>query len=229
MRLNNSLLFLLFVIGFFAGACNRVKEVVPAYTQELFPLEPGQSRIYLVIDTTYTTQAVNTDRFYRREVIERQEKDLLGRDIYVIQTYRSEYEFGNNYQWQPERVWSAYKDGQFAERMQENSRYLVLKFPVYRGLRWNGHLYNGRGEQLYKYQSIDTAITVEGVTYDPAVFVMNSLPSDTTSFIKYRLAYTVFAPEKGKVMVYDLTKVKDGPGGAFNPDKSYTHIELLLP
>lgn len=210
--------------------CNRIKNPIPEYTERIFPIEEGQSRIYWVIDTTYSVQDSFVDWFYRKEVIGKTETDLIGREVYRLETFRSEFDLGNNYDWKPERVWTVYKDDEFAERMQDNQRVLVLKFPVFPRIKWNGNLYNGKGEQEFKYQSIDTVLDVNGVQYDPLVFVLNSLPSDTTSLIKRRLAYELYAPDLGKVMHYDLTKVYDQPNSrVLNPDKSYTHIEMLIP
>lgn len=218
----------MFCLGFIQ--CNRIKNPIPEYTERIFPIEEGQSRIYWILDTTYSVQDTFVDWFYRKEVIGPTETDLLGREVYRLETFRSEYDLGSNYDWQPERIWTVYKDDEFAERMEDNQRTLVLKFPVFPGIKWNGNLYNGIGEQEFKYQSIDTVMDVQGVTYDPLVFVLNSLPSDTTSLIKQRLAYELYAPDIGKVMHYDLTKVYDQPNSRIpNPDKSYTHIEILVP
>jgi hypothetical protein len=209
--------------------CNRIKDPIPEYTQRIYPLETGQSRIYLVWDTTYTVQDTIVDWFYRKEVIGETETDLLGREVYRVETFRSEYALGQNYEFKPERVWTVYKDEEYVERYEENQRYLVLKFPVFPGIRWNGNLYNGLGEQAFKYQSIDTVLQVNGVEYDPLVFVMNSLPSDSTSQINYRIAYELYAPDIGKVMQFDITKVYRQPGDIKpDPDRSYSHIEMLV-
>lgn len=226
---------LLFIIGvgLFCLAfiqCNRIKTPIPEYTERIFPIEVGQSQIYWVIDTTYSVQDTLVDWFYRKEVIGETETDLLGREVYRLETFRSEYDLGTNYEWKPERVWTVYKDDEFAERVVDNQRVLVLKFPVFPKIKWNGNLYNGEGEQEFKYQSIDTVLEVNGMEYDPLIFVLNSLPSDTTSLIKQRLAYELYSPGIGKVMHYDLTKVYDQPNSRFlNPDKSYTHVEILVP
>jgi len=210
--------------------CNRVKSPIPEYVERIFPLEDGQSRIYWVIDTTFSVQDTFIDWYYRREVINGTETDLLGREVYRLETFRSEYDLGTNYDWKSERIWTVYKDEEFGERMEDNERVLVLKFPAFPDIKWNGNLYNGRGEQEFKYQSIDTVMEVNGLVYDPLVFVLNSLPSDTTSLIKDRLAYELYSPDIGKVMQYDVTKVYDQPNSReLNPDKSYSHIEMLVP
>jgi hypothetical protein len=72
-------------------------------------------------------------------------------------------------------------------------------------------------------------LQVNGVEYDPLVFVMNSLPSDSTSQINYRIAYELYAPDIGKVMQFDITKVYRQPGDIKpDPDRSYSHIEMLV-
>ena len=113
--------------------------------------------------------------------------------------------------------------------MEENTRYSVLKFPVYQGITWNGNQFNSLGFQEYHYANVDTTVMVNGRTFEHCVVVMESTQADSTSIINYRKAYTVYAPDIGKIKKYVRVYVCDNSGAnCFNPDKSYTHIEHLV-
>jgi len=146
----------------------------------IFPLETGKYRISVVFDTTFTTAGINdpsTDAYYKRESNGNKEQDLLGRDITLLQIERSDFDRGQNYDFTPIRVWSQYKpseeqDSYFAERIEENQRILVLKFPVFTNISWNGNQFNTLGKQEFYYSNIDTTVTVQGNTFENCVMVV---------------------------------------------------------
>jgi hypothetical protein len=124
-----------------------------------------------------------------------------------------------------------YRGDEFGERFMNNKRRLILKWPAFDDVQWNGNLFVGNPEhnEQYRYQNVDTTVTVLGTSYAQAVWVAHSLPSDALSQIKNRVAYEVFVPEVGRVFTYDRTYVNDqGGNDPFNPDDSYTHVEMLI-
>ena len=230
------LCLLLLLIGLLTH-CNEIKEVVLPHTKLIFPTEEGHYRISEVWDTTYTTAGFNdpvVDHYFKKEVLGKADTDLLGRPIRLIEAFRSEIALGTNYDFQIDRVWYQYFEPQegtdyYAERVEENERVQVLKFPVAEGVQWNGNLYNDQGAEIYFYEAVDSTITVQGNTYEQAVLVFQN--TDSLNVINRRLAYEWYVPEVGLVKKLDRTLVFDGPGGgisAFNPDKSAIHYEELV-
>jgi hypothetical protein len=212
-------------------ACNQSRDYLLPHTLTVFPADSGLYRISLVLDTTYNTQGPVADLYYKKEVQGGFETDLSGRRIQVLSTFRSPLDQGAAYQFQPDRVWSQHYNPEaagahFAERMVENVRQLVLKFPVHPSVSWNGNLYNTRGDQIFRYQNVDTTVTAGGLTFEHCVVVLQKAP--TQSFISQTYAYEVYAPEVGLIKKYDRTLVFDGPQGQFNPDKSRIYIEELV-
>lgn len=216
------------------SACNRVKDVIPPHTETIFPLEVGKSWTYLVIDTTWAVGQPPrpiVDVYYKRETITGMETDLLDREVFRLETFRTADTLGGMSGFEALRAGYLYRGNEFGERFMNNRRRLVLKWPAYPDVQWNGNLYVGNPEhnEQFRYQSVDTTIAVLGNSYDQAVWVAHSLPSDAISQIKNRVAYEVFVAEKGRVLTFDRTYVNDqGGSDPFNPDDSYTHIEMLI-
>ncbi|RMG21796.1 MAG: hypothetical protein D6730_17635, partial [Bacteroidetes bacterium] len=167
------------------------------HTELIFPLEAGKYTITHVIDTTFDTSGPVVDRYFKKEVIGGKEADLLGRQLTLLQTYRSPEELGQNYQFETAQLWTLYKDEgttgeRYAERIEDNVRTRVLKFPVHPYISWNGNLYNSKGPQEFYYLNVDSTVVVNGNTFEHCVVVIQK--ADTTSAISYKYAYEIYAP-----------------------------------
>ncbi|MEM7654691.1 MAG: hypothetical protein AAF399_01070 [Bacteroidota bacterium] len=217
--------------------CNEVKQVILPHTELIFPMEEGHYRISEVWDTTFTTAGINdpmVDHYFKKEVLAAQDTDLIGRPIRLVEVYRSEADLGTNYDFQIDRVWYQYLEpvegaDYYAERVVENVRTQVLKFPVIEGVRWNGNLQNNLGSEIFFYDKADSTVSVQSQMFENCVVVFQN--ADSLNVINRRLAYEAYAPEIGLVKKLDRTLVFDGPGGgdaAFNPDKSRIYREELI-
>lgn len=231
-RQTHTLLVFLAALVLLSLSCNGLKEVILPHTETIFPLEAGRSTITYVIDTTFNTSGPVVERYYKKEEIGGMEEDLRGRTLTLLQTYRSPEEAGLDFQFEPDQLWTLYKDpGQtgtrYAERIEDNVRTRVLKFPVHPFISWNGNLYNNRGAEAFYYANIDTTVTVRGQTFDNCVFVVQK--ADTTSAISFRYGYEIYAPNVGRIKKYEKIIVNDlPPNGAFNPDKSSIYLEEVV-
>lgn len=231
-----SQLFLLSLLALSLTFCNEIKEVIEPHTWLILPQEEGKYRILQVWDTTYNTAGITqpeVDIYYKKEELGAEDVDLLSRPIRLIEVYRSDLDLGTNYEFEIDRVWFQYLEEQegtdyFAERIEENDRILILKFPVHTGVSWNGNLFNDRdlGTGIFEYGDTDTTVMIQGVAYENCVMVIHS--ADTNNLINNRFAYEIYAPEIGLVKKYDKTIVNDGPNGEFNPGKSRVYIEEIV-
>ncbi|GAB4416127.1 MAG: hypothetical protein OHK0039_25320 [Bacteroidia bacterium] len=234
-RISTRHLPLLFLACACAGwlACNRVKDTVLPHTELIFPNEAGHTRISEVHDTTFTTAGIanpQTIAYYKRERLGRTETDLQGREVRLVEVSRSP--LIRPYDFAPDRIWYQYFAPQtganyYAERIEENRRTLVLRFPVTTVTRWNGNLYNALGTEIFSYGALDTTVTVKGQTFENCVMVIQKL--DTTGFIIQEFAYEIYAPGIGLIKKYDKTLVFDQPDGdGFNPDASRIYLEEYI-
>ncbi|MFK7970579.1 MAG: hypothetical protein AB8F95_09435 [Bacteroidia bacterium] len=226
--------YILIIFSFLiiAGACNRVKEVIKPHTDTIFPLEVGQEWTYLVIDTTWLVgRRPVVDVYYKREQITGTNVDLVGREVFRLETFRTIDTTAGLTGFESERAGYLYRGSEFGERFLNNKRKVVLKWPAADGVQWNGNLYVGNPihNEQYRYQNVDTTVSVFGTNYEQAVWVAHSLPSDAISTIKNRVAYEVYAPEIGRIITFDRTEVNDqSSADPFNAGESYTHIEMLI-
>ncbi|MCB0837675.1 MAG: hypothetical protein KDD63_23045 [Bacteroidetes bacterium] len=222
----------LLVLALLSGilGCNRVKEVILPHTELIFPYEEGNYRVMQVIDTTFNTTGPIPDRYYKKEMIGGFETDLVGRKTRKLEVYKSPWGRGLDFNFTFSRLYTLYVDsartGQYyVERVEENQRYQILKFPVSENVSWNGNLYNNQGVLEYFYQNVDTAVTVQGITYENCVVVVQE---KTDGLIREAFSYEVYAPNIGLIKKFNRTIVNDGSMGEFNPDKSRIYLEEIV-
>ncbi len=215
-------------------ACEQDKPYVLAHTLTIFPNQSGFSRISYVEDTTFNSAGINaplTDLYFKREDLGGEEEDLSGRPLRIIDVYKSPVRFDSSYAWEYDRRWTQYFETQprgnyYAERMEQNRRTVVLQFPVYPGVTWNGNLFNELDAEEFFYEQVDTTVSVRGKTFENCVLVIQA--ADTSGFITDRYAYEIYAPEVGLIKKYDRSLIFDGPNGEFNPDESYIYLEEVV-
>ncbi len=212
-------------------SCGTDSITVTPFTENIFPLEKNRFRISLVIDTTFDVQGPVVDQYYKKEQTGDTLTDLLGRTVYKLETFRSELEDGLAFNFQPDRVWTQFLDtdsngNRFAERIEENKRFLVLKYPIFPRVRWNGNLFNNLPPETYRYQTIDTTVVVGNNTFNNCVLVVQQ--ADTNNLISFKFAYEIFAPNIGRIKKFSKVLINDGPNGEFNPDRSSIYIEEII-
>jgi hypothetical protein len=197
-------------------SCRKEFDPVPATAKTIFPLTEGKYRIYHVIDTSYaSTTLEDAQSYYRRELNDGIETDLLDREVMKLTLHKSTDTLGTSqnpvFAWSFYQVWSQYLGENYAERIEGNTRKLVLRWPPYPGSTWNGNLYNDQDDQTYRYVNIDTTVTVQGVTYEHCVYVLQvpfrmpvvKTPSNPAPpFFLIEHAYEIYAPNIGKIVGY---------------------------
>lgn len=214
-------------------SCNRSQSIIPEHTLRIFPNEKGKFRIMYVEDTTFTTDGPNfpvASKFFKREELGDTTTDLRGRTVRRIETYTSPEEFGTDYQFTPSQVFTQFFNPQengsyFAERTEDNDRVLVLRFPVFTSVIWNGNLYNDLDDQLFTYQSIDTTVSVRGNTYENCVMVLR----ENREGIFNIFSYEIYAPDIGLIKKYDRRLIfNSGGSNPFNDSESMIHYEEIV-
>ena len=206
----------LLLIGLASTACRRDYDPVPPMAKEIFPVQDGKFRVYHVVDTSYASTTLEDARtYYKRELTEGIETDLLEREVSQLWLHISTDTLGTPdapiYNWAFDELWTQYLGEQFAERIEGNTRKLVLRWPPYEGATWNGNLYNNLDVQTYRYVNVDTTVVVRGVTYEHCVYVLQvpfrmpveKIPGNPPPpFFLIEHAYEIYAPKIGKIVGY---------------------------
>ncbi len=226
--------FLLSLIALSTG-CKREYDPVSEEAKSIYPVQDGKFRTYFVVDTTYASATLEEARtYYKRESTDGTELDLLDRDVSKLWIYTSEDTIGNAvpnpiYNWKFDQLWTQYLSDNYAERIEGNTRYLVLKWPPYEGSTWNGNLFNNQDVQTYQYMNLDTTVTVQGKTYEHCVYVLQvpfRMPVIKTPggpappFFLIEHAYEIYAPNIGKIVRYSKFYEEQYINGSLTIDES---------
>jgi hypothetical protein len=221
--MNKLIHFFSLLILFSFLACNRkIEYEFPDLN--LYPIQKGKYRIYQVIDTTYTTQGSIPKFYYKKEETDSNETDLKNRTISRLNIYKGNHLDSLTFS----ELWTQYKDANWAERIEGNTKYLVLKFPVKLNDSWNGNEFNNNGIENFVYLNIDTTVTINNITYPHCVYVQQRL--NNTSLLNEINTYEIYAPGIGKIKRYDnYKKYNLNPNGTRSlTTDSYFYEETLL-
>jgi hypothetical protein len=221
------------LLGLMLTACNRDYEPLPEHVNHVFPLQEGKHRIYHVVDTIYETATGPYDArtYYRKDLTDGTEQDLLDRKVYKLWRYTSPDTLngGLDYQWSYLDLWTQYLDDYYAERIEGNRRRLVLRIPPYVGSTWNGNLYNNLDAQTYRYLSIDTTVVIRGTTFEHCVAVLQ-IPARKagikgSTYYREEHAYEIYAPYVGLILRHE--KFYEEQNGTPVPESMVLHEELV--
>lgn len=219
-----SFLWSLFALVFLLQiSCNR-KIDYEFPDLNLYPIIQGKYRIYQVVDTTYNTQGSIPKFYYKKELTDSNETDLKNRIISRLNIY-----LGNSLDSLTfSELWTQYLDGTWAERIEGNTKFLVLKFPVKLNDSWNGNEFNDLGKENFTYLNIDTTVIINGVTYPNCVFVQHRL--NNSSLLTEINTYEIYARGIGKIKRYDNYKKYNlnSNGTRTLTTDSYFYEETLL-
>ena len=184
-------------------------------------------------DSSYrSTQSsgVEVRHYYKKEVVTGFETDLLGREVAIVDIFESPDSLRGAYDWVFIRRDQQYLGSGYAEYIENNTRYLVLKLPGHPNSKWNGNLYNSLGQETWKYASIDTAITLDGTSYPNCLYVLQvpyRQPVEVRgqSYFLIEHAFEAYSSNVGKILKY--RKFFEEQGGVTVPE-SFVYYEYLI-
>lgn len=179
------------------------KRTIPAPTYEsglsLFPLETGRSWTYLVQETTYTTSGVVPHSYWLRLRIDTPTVDAYKRPCFYALWDTAPYQ--DSTRWGVFRVGLAYRDQQQAELWENDTRLLMLRFPLSPDLRWNRYEYAAHPAEICRYKALDTLWTTAVRSYPRSVWVLRR--ADTTGLLERAFFYEIYQRETGLVHLYE--------------------------
>ncbi len=132
------------------GACttpDAVNQEVAGYNY--FPLEAGRYTEYQVNEVRYTvtSSTPKTTTYYLKEVCGKPYVGLTGAEQFPIERYKKGTLAAN---WVLDSVWTAYLLPDRAVRVENNTAFVKLSFPLAQESTWNGNLLNTYPDEVYK-------------------------------------------------------------------------------
>lgn len=185
------------------SACNRNDDdgIVPQIGTQYFPLKLGSTWVYKVDSIAYDdngpTQAIDTFYYQYKEEITEVQTDDMGQPLYVIGRYFRQHDSDT---WQQVRNYAAQVIDNKAQRVEENTRYVKLVFPLKSRNTWNGNMLNAQGNQMYKLIEFEYPYNFQSSTYKSVKVEQ----ANTLNFIEEIKRYERFAENIGMVeLLYD--------------------------
>jgi hypothetical protein len=159
---------------------------------DFFPSKVGSYVIYEVDSTSY---GVTTETFHYqiKEELSEEFEDDLGEPAFMVKRY---LRHNNSQPWILADVWSQKRVSNRAEKVEENIRYVKLKFPTKDGDSWNGNAYNNLPEQSYKYKNVGKPADV-GILQFPNTLTVEQL--NNVNLVDNQVFYEIYAHNVGLV------------------------------
>ena len=200
MKHKLSIILLLLVATFTFVSCHKENEkpadIEFAADKQYFPLETNKSLIYKVTEITIDKPSdyYDTAIYFLRERTDIPFIDNEGDTAYRIERYKSPTQ---NYNWTISDVWESKITTYTAEKVEENQRFIKLKFPLAIGKYWNGNLKNDLDDK-------DCTITSLSATYNNESIHLDSCLSITrdSSVTQISKQYDVEIYARGIGLVY---------------------------
>lgn len=163
------LILLLCVLCF--SSCEKSKSIETYYGYEYFPSLVSKWISYDVIQITWNdyTNMIDTSIYQLKELSESEIIDNAGRKSIRIERYIKT----DTSNWVLNNVWTKCLTLTSAEKIEENIRFIKMKFPIDINTRWNGNEYNNLKEQMYFYKNIFTPFVLNENTFDSTITVIN--------------------------------------------------------
>lgn len=169
--------FFLSVLALNMLSCTEEVQTPPYMGYEYFPDSVGHYIIYRV-DSIWTDDAFNrkdTYEFGLKEYVESRFLDNEDRPSQRIERYKDfnsePYNFGSI-----SDVWFATRTATRAEKIEENTRYVKLIFPLQNNEEWNGNAFNTLEDFNIDYKMYNVhqpfTDTLTGMTFDSTVTVL---------------------------------------------------------
>jgi hypothetical protein len=198
-RLINILIFPLFITAFFFVSCKRETYTPVDIGYKYFPVNIGHWVTYEVDSTVWdgfypvgNPQHIRKYHFQITELIQSTFLDNQNRPTQRIERY----EKNDTLPTFLKNVWVANLTSVTAEKVEGNVRYIKLVFPIDAGQAWNGNAFNTLIPMNYQYDNVFEPYTVNGVTFDSTVTVIQDIDSN---LINVKNMFEVYAKNVGMI------------------------------
>lgn len=198
-----SLLFLTAVVVLTSCKEDTITEtIVQGY--EYFPTDQGRYNQFAVDSIQWDdfNSTIDTFNFDIRELNDTIILDNSGDSTVRLERLRRD---SINGAWYIKDIWSMKRTATTAEKVEENERFIKLRFPLKNDKVWDGNYYNTIGNWDYKITALGEPFTVNGVTFPETVTVLqtgiNDIPQGQTEpLINKQIGKEVYA--KGVGLIY---------------------------
>lgn len=203
------------------SSCKKDESLPPIDMKyNYFPTNVGHWVVYKVDSVDYNNTLSPKDSFsyYIKEIVESVYVDNTGRETQRIERYRKDSVDG---QWYIKDVWTVNRNVSDAQKVEEDVRFVKLKFPVVENTKWNGNIYNTLDSWEYELINVDQPYSLNGMNFDSSATVMQY---DDFNEIIISRDYSEEVYVKNIGLVYKkLIHLKKIPDGTITSGEEYSY------
>lgn len=201
-------IIVIILVGF--SACKKSSNTVVPIDYSYFPQVQKSWIIYNVTQINIDKKVNKNDtlKYQLKEIIDTVFDDNIGHPTYRIERYTRN---DTNPSWQIQDVWYQGIVDNAAYKVEENVKYLKLRFPVVLNKSWNGNLYNTEDPLDYKITSIDKQDTVNGIQFDKVLTVtqQDKLDAIEKYYFIEKYAKNIGLIQKNMISIDSFTYMSD--------------------
>ena len=193
-------LFAFFVsLVIFIFSCKKESITRESSAYHYFPAERGKYVIYDVDSVYHSENDDDNDdsvyywHFQLKEVIDSTFIDGQGRPAQIIKRYKRE---NDTLDWNFLNLWTQVLTSSAAYKTEDNVPYHKLSFPVSSRTTWNGNDANTLEIEMYVYENINSALTLNGLYFDSTLSV---LQRDDDNNVQKIFGKEIFANHVGMI------------------------------
>jgi len=171
-----------------------------------FPLDSGTWKQY---DVTYITIDKITNKYdtLTYQLLETNTGWVVDAANDTVMRIERLYRDSSQHSWSPLGIWQAGIVGNDAFQIEENIKYLKIKFPVTLNSEWNGNAYNRLdtiNEYRYTITGLHTSETINNLSFDSVLTVTQKFKESIVDKLNFfeKYAYGVGLIEKQQIDIY---------------------------
>ncbi|MEY3399092.1 MAG: hypothetical protein RL220_1686 [Bacteroidota bacterium] len=176
------------------GSCKKEEAPVIDLGYDYFPNTAGTFIIYEVDSTGFD---INGETNLVYEVMEVLAEEFVDGENQLAMKVERYYRMNEDDPWVMGNVWVQKRNNSSAQRVEDNTRYIRMSFPVEVGKTWNGNAYNTMPEWSYKYVSKDTPRVFNGMTFEKTAEIQQR---NNINLIDQEIASEIYA--RGVGLIY---------------------------
>jgi hypothetical protein len=201
---------LLFILGMVSLiiSCQKqeIEQIQLEYDYGYFPLDSGFWKQYDVtyIEIDAASEFYDTVYYQLREVYSGWFLNAANDSMMRVERFVRD---SSNNSWQASTVWQAGIENDDALQIEENIKYLKIKFPLRLDFEWNGDIYNRLDtleEYKYTLKGMDIPETINQISFDSVLTVSQKSKISKIDKVDYveKFAYGIGLVEKYEIDVY---------------------------
>ena len=184
MKKQNNFIILFLIIS----SCKPINYIDEDYHSKYFPIELNQEKEFLVTNINHSSFGKDTVTYYLKEVISEKFLNLEGDSAYRIERFWKTDSMDN---YEIKDIWVANKSLNFAQLVEENIRFTKLIFPFDVNVVWDGNAFNNQRSQEYRIESINIPFTVNGLSFDSSITVIQNYKSNLLEYENSKEIYVI--------------------------------------